>query len=545
MSVVESSPLEPSRGTGQGSSSTLVDGAWHRLHPATPFLRGGLGVLAVLAVLIANLREQLVSFLFPEEFCDGDRDVCFPDDPLAELANSGNLVPVLLGAVVVLAVVVVAFWLSWRMHAFRITDDVLEVKSGILFRTHRQGRLDRIQGINVTRPVLARIFGVARLEVTVAGQDANIPLAYLGGATADSLRETVLRLASGARPALAEHDAARGPDADATGIIDRRIREFTAPELDPRLVAPASVVRMSLGRLIASTLLSGALVWLLASLAVAAWIIGSATAGIDAWVAVPVLIGSLLPGVIAAASYMISRVVRSLRFSIAGTPDGLRVGYGLLSTTNETLPPGRIHSLAVSQPLLWRPFDWWEVKVNRAGRPTSQGAAGRQSTTILPVGSREDAFRVLELVLPALGQEEFRGLVVEGLGRGSASDGYTTSPRRAAVLRWFSWRRNGFALGDAAVLLRRGAIWRELVIVPTPRMQSTSIRQGPLLRALSLAAVHIHTVAGPVSTRLGALDRTDAETLFRGAARASVLAVGVEQTDRWGSVEPGARGGGA
>jgi len=249
-------------------------------------------------------------------------------------------------------------------------------------------------------------------------------------------------------------------------------------------------------------------------------------------------LGSLLPAVIGAGSYMINRVVKSLRFSIAGTPDGLRVGYGLLSTTNETLPPGRIHSVAVSQPLLWRPFDWWEVKVNRAGQSTSQGAAGRQNTTILPVGSREDAFRVLELVLPALEQSELRGLVAEGLGRGSASDGYTTSPRRAAVLRWFSWRRNGFALDDAAVLLRRGAIWRELVIVPTPRMQSTSIRQGPLLRALSLAAVHVHTVAGPVSTRLGALDRGDAEGLFRDAARVSVLAVGVEKTDRWGSAEP-------
>ena len=59
---------------------------------------------------------------------------------------------------------------------------------------------------------------------------------------------------------------------------------------------------------------------------------------------------------------------------IAGTPDGIRVGFGLLSTSNETLPPGRIHSVQVSQPLLWRLPGWWEIRVNRAGRSTTKAA---------------------------------------------------------------------------------------------------------------------------------------------------------------------------
>ena len=99
-----------------------------------------------------------------------------------------------------------------------------------------------------------------------------------------------------------------------------------------------------------------------------------------------------------------NRIVKSLRYTIAGTPDGVRVGYGLLSTSNETLPPGRIHSISISQELLWRPADWWEVKVNRAGKSSAQGAAGQQNTTILPVGTRAEVFRVLELVLPGSGR---------------------------------------------------------------------------------------------------------------------------------------------
>ena len=51
------------------------------------------------------------------------------------------------------------------MHSFRITGDAVEVRSGILFRTQRKARLDRIQGINIVRPVLARLFGAAKLDI--------------------------------------------------------------------------------------------------------------------------------------------------------------------------------------------------------------------------------------------------------------------------------------------------------------------------------------------------------------------------------------------
>ncbi|MGO4611084.1 PH domain-containing protein, partial [Variovorax sp. 2RAF20] len=82
-----------------------------------------------------------------------------------------------------------------------------EVRSGILFRTQRKARLDRIQGINIVRPVIARLFGAAKLDISVAGHDANVQLAYLGSTLADGLRGDVLRLASGVRAAEAAAEA--------------------------------------------------------------------------------------------------------------------------------------------------------------------------------------------------------------------------------------------------------------------------------------------------------------------------------------------------
>lgn len=499
--------------TAPPASGDLADGDWHRLHPATPLLRGGLALVAILGIIIANLRERLVELVFGGQGS--------PGDPVNELVDRG-LVPLVLGVIAVALILFIGgFYLSWRMHTFRITDELVEVRSGILFRTHRKARLDRIQGINIVRPLFARLFGAARLEITGAGNDSNVQLAYLSGVKADALRRDILTLAAGDRVTPASSAAPAG------GVLEQRVAEFTAPELDPSLAQPQSVVKMHPGRLVASTVLSTSTV-----VFVALVIAGAVAAAVSAEF---YFIFGAIPFLFGLGSYLVNRIVKSLRYTIAATPDGVRVGYGLLSTSNETLPPGRIHSISISQQLLWRPADWWEVKVNRAGRSSAQGAAGQQNTTILPVGTRAEVFRVLELVLPGLVEEQTRAVIAAGLSKGSVDDGYTNSPRRAAILRWFSWRRNGFALRPDAVVLRRGAIWRELVVVPAARMQSVSVDQGPLDRALRLAGVHVHTVAGPINARLGALDAEDASRFFRDLARTAVVAAAADRTHRWRS----------
>lgn len=515
----------------------LADGEWHRLHPLTPLLRGGLGFIAVIGIVIANLRERLVEWFLPGFACPPGQD-CGQDDPLGNLVESGYA---LIGVLVLLGILllcVAAFYVSWRMHTFRITDEVVEVRSGVLFRTHRKARLDRIQGVAIARPLFARLFGTAKLEVEVAGQDANVSLAYLGNAASDALRVDILRRASGARSGTSAETAAGPASGPASGsLVDRRVSELLAPELDPSLVPPESVVRMHPGRLIGSTLLSGSTVGIVILLAAS---VTGLVLAIGGWDELIWTLFTLIPIAFGLASYQVNRVLKFLRYSIAATPDGVRIGYGLLSTRNETVPPGRIHSVAVSQSILWRPADWWTIRVNRASRQTSSdGQSAQQSTVVLPVGSRDDVFRVLALLLPGLGVDgaEARELFERGLAGSGSDDDFTTSPRRAAVVRWFSWRRNGFALLPGAVLLRRGAIWRELAIVPTPRVQSVAIEQGPVYRGLRLAHVHVHTVAGPISPALGALDAKDAEGFFRGAALVAVAAAGTDTSHRWRSSE--------
>jgi putative membrane protein len=517
---------ENSRAEVIGTGVRLADGEWHRLHPATPLLKGGIAFVAILGVIIVNLRDVVINLVI--EGAPGD-------DPLVWIIEHDYAGLIILGIIGGLLLFIAGFYVSWRMHTFRITEEQVEVRSGILFRTNRRGRLDRIQGINIVRPFLARLFGAAKLEINVAGQDANVQLAYLNSGAADELRREILLLASGTSATNASSVAGDGglivgAQAQPGSIIEKRVSELLGPELDPDAAPPESVVQMKLGRLIGSLALSGFTVFLLAGIAGSIVVISITREYFF-------LLG-IAPALIGMGSYYVSKFTRSLRYSIASTPDGIRVGFGLLSTSNETLPPGRIHAVQVSQPLLWRAAGWWEIKINRASTSSAKGAAGQANTTILPVGNLADTKKVLELVLPGLVDPEAIALLERGLTSTGGDDGFTNSPPRARVLRWFSVKRNGFAVVPGAVLLRKGAIWRELIVVPTPRLQSLALHQGPLLRRLRLASIQLHTVAGPIVPRLGAVDETEAVAFFGEVADAAVVSAGADTSHRWRSGEP-------
>lgn len=581
--------------------ASLADGEWHRLYPASPLLRGGIFVFAVLGFIIANLRERLIDLFFGVPSYSGD--------PIDEIVRRGAVGWALGGVAVVLIVILIGFYLSWRMHTFRVSDESVEVRSGILFRSHRKARLDRIQGVNIVRPLIPRLFGAAKLEISVAGQDANVQLAYLGSALADGLRRDILRLASGVRQGEARAGAgtaagAGGADAGAaaatalpaaplaaagphsgtdwrvapepdagspqrtsapelgigadagagatrpevtgpaaTGIgatigsfASDRVAEFLAPELDPDAAPPASVVSIPVGRLIGSILFSGFTLFLFAGIVALIVIVNT---GASNWI-----LFAILPGLIGSATYYFSRFTKSLRYSIAGTPDGVRVGFGLFTTSNETLPPGRIHAISVSQPLLWRLFGWWEIRVNKASHSSNSGAAGQANTTILPVGSLADAARVLALILPSFTAEEQHSLVTAGLlGTGRADragsvesagdDGYRNAPHRAAWLRPFSWRRTGYSVAEDVVLIRSGQLSRQLVLIPLARLQSVAIEQGPVRRMLRLASARLHTVTGPVFGTLSVVDVDEASRLFEHVARGAIESATSDTSHRW------------
>ncbi|MBF4562843.1 PH domain-containing protein [Microbacterium sp. VKM Ac-2870] len=507
--------------------SPLSDGDWHRLHPLTPVLRGGLFLVVVVGIVITNLRDRIIGWLVPG-LADWEK---YQADPVDYVVSNNLILLALLAVLGVLLLLLGGFWLSWRFHTFRITGDDVEVRSGILFRTHRRAPLDRVQGVNLTRPMVARLLGAAKLEVVGAGLDANVKLEYLSTANAEAVRADILRLASGRQLArAAARDEAGGAgsaharsraavaavSAGLTGLIDGA---------EQPVAEPASVVHIPPGRLIASRLLSGSTIWLLAL--GAAIIIGSI-------VGTPWVLFTLVPAVLGFGAYWFRTITRALRYSIAPTPSGVRITFGLFTTITETLPPGRVHAFEIRQPLLWRASGWWSIRVNRLSGRSANDAQSQQFAEVLPVGTRDDVERVLRLFLPGISAAQWQELVVHGLlGPHDNGDPYVTTPRRAWWLRPLSWRRNGVLVTEDAALLRRGMIWRSLIILPLARLQSTALAQGPVDRACRVATLTGHTVAGQVPGGIGVLDRDDAVSLWQQIAGATITAAASDRSHRW------------
>lgn len=500
--------------------SPLSDGRWHRPHPLTPLLRGGFVLIAVSGVIVANLRERIIGFFLPRvdpALGDDYERWNAPGDPVDWVLANDLVLVAALAVLGVLVLLIVAFTLAWRFHTFRITEDDVEVRRGVLFRSHRRAPLDRVQAVNLTRPFVARLLGLAKLEVVGAGLDANVRLEYLRRSDAETVRADILRLASGIR-SIEGVDAAARPALLAE--VAQGIRGLA--DGDEAAAEPDSVVRLPPARIVLSHLLDTTTV-LMVLIAVAAVVVAAIGPPWILFVAAPIVFGM--------GAYQVRQIVRSLRYAIVSTPDGVRITFGLLTTVTETIPPGRIHAVELSQPLLWRPAGWWAVRINRVSGKSASDTTSDQFTTVMPVGTAADAARVLGLVLPGV------DVVAIAMGAGTAArpvpDPFTTMPRRAWFLRPLSWRRTGVLRTAETLLLRRGAIWRTLAIVPFARMQSVAVQQGPLARAARVARLQVHTVAGPVRTAVVGLDRDAVVEVWEDAARTAVAAASVDRSHRW------------
>ncbi|GEK81141.1 PH domain-containing protein [Agrococcus baldri] len=510
-------PPAPQRPDARAKAAELVDGEWHQLHPATPLLRGGLSLIIFAGVLFSIFRDRLIGLFVPDEFGSEWEQDAFGDFVVDQLLW------VALGVIGLVLVLVALFWVGWRVHRFRITGDAVEVQQGIFVKKHRRAPLARIQGINIQKPWFARLFGACKFEIQQAGNDSNVDLNYLSTSVADALRYEILNRASGRSTADSQRLAAERQQA-AGGVVN----EFLHPDAEISNVAPDSLVRIPVGRIVASSLLDGWIVWAVL------YVVGTLVVifGFQQWWAV----FAILPAAIAFFAAGMRSLGAKLRYSIAATPDGIRLAYGLASTTTEILPPGRIFALQVKQPLLWRPFGWWQVTFTRAGKMSSDGSGSggqnqQMANYLLPVGDLRDVRTVIGLVLPELAQSS---LIDQGV-LGQAPDDFVVSPPRARAFRWFSVRRNGFHVHPAAFLLRHGRIWRSMHLVPGARVQSVAMQQGPIYGMARLARVQFHVPGSVLSPSIGALDQQDAATLFEHATRTVKVAIDTDASESWAS----------
>ncbi|WP_416237290.1 PH domain-containing protein [Streptomyces marinisediminis] len=372
-------------------------------------------------------------------------------------------------------------FLSWWATYYAVTDTELRIRTGLVFRRVAHLRLDRIQAVDVSRPLLARVVGVAKLKLDVVGTSAKDELAFLGEADAVALRAELLARAAGIAPEAAP-------------------RAGEAPERELLRVPPGM---LTVGLLLMGTGWGFLLALLVGPLALW-WFSGSLAAAV----------ATGLPMAGAAWKSTVGRYLNEYDWKVAESPDGVRVDHGLLNREHATVPPGRVQSVRLREPLLWRRRGWVRVELAVAG-----GGAGETPTVLLPVAERAVAARVLARVLPGVDVAEAVRVAAGVPRRG-----------RFAVPVW--WRGYGHGVTASAFVTRHGRLTRVHELVPHAKVQSVRLTQGPWQRRLRLADVHVdHGANGSTAARLR--DADEARDVVAAQADRSRTGRHAARPERW------------
>jgi putative membrane protein len=396
-----------------------------RLHPVTPWRRAWAPLAGLFAVAVQNAEE------------------------LADWTASMGVGVLLLALLGLLLVASAYGYLSWRVTRFLVTDTELRIRTGLVFRRTAHLRLDRIQTIDVTRPLLARVVGVAKLKMDVVGSGSADELAYLDEDEARELRAELLARAAG----IAPEAAPTAGEAPANQLY----------EVEPRTLAWAVAT------------VGGAWAFMVAALAVAPLL----------WLAT----GSVFPA-LAVALPLLTGVWRSsagaflaqFGWTVAQSPDGLRLDHGLLQREHATVPPGRVQSVRIVEPLLWRRRGLVRVELEVAG-------AGNESGLLVPVAPRAAAALLIGRILPDVDLD-------------AAAAAVRPAPARARWVAPLLRRGYGHGVTDAVFVARSGLLRRRHTLVPHAKVQSVRLTQGPLARAFGLAHVQVdHGANGTARAR--------------------------------------------
>ncbi|MEV6191270.1 PH domain-containing protein [Streptomyces sp. NPDC051920] len=434
---------------GDGASVPEEPLSERRLHPVTPFRRAWapVAVLAGWAVHDPGQAQEQVSRL--------------------------TTTALLLGLAVVVPGAALYGFLSWWFTHFAVTDTELRIRTGLVFRRTAHIRLERLQAVDITQPLLARVAGVAKLKLDVVGADQKDELAYLGEGEARRLRAELLARAAGFAPESA-----------------REVGEAPVRRL---LHVPPAALAVSL-------LLTGATWASLVAAVVVPTLLWFATHSL--WT----VLATGLPLLGAAGASSVGRFVGEYDWTVGESPDGLRIDHGLLDRTHETVPPGRVQTVRIVEPLLWR-GRWVRVELD---------VAGSSNSVLVPVAPREVAEAVIAAVLPGV-------TVPSSLDR---------PPRRAGWCVPFWWRGYGLAVTGTVFAAHHGLLRRRLHLVPHAKAQSVRLTQGPWQRFKGLADVHIDAGAGrTVTARLR--DADEAAALLQAQADRSRTGRREARPDRW------------
>lgn len=406
----------------------------------------------------------------------------------------------------VLMLILVGGSIDWWFTRYSLDDLAIHRRSGFLFKKNRTIRLESVQSVDISRPLVARLLGVSELRFEVAdGSSEALHIKYVSARKAEVLRRTamasinLLRSEAAGRPVdvLPESmqiSAERMPDADqlhqpfeasyeasygapvqsgtqptnqqmapqqggySQPAPEQGIQQPGASRRGARMPMPVAadpsqppIFRISNMRLIASIMLEH-LVWLVPAVAlmVGAAVIAAILDGESPFLIFMALLPGTFVPLLGYLGTLWARFDGAANFKITPSGQGgVTLRYGFTGTHTQNVMVERIQALVVEQSILWRVFGWYRIKMTIAGIGVEQNDNQKLVTRniALPVGNRQEALMVLRLLLPAL--DEAQAQVLLDTADGSLKrqqpqvPAMIVTPSSARWMDLLTWKRNG------------------------------------------------------------------------------------------------------
>lgn len=402
----------------------------------------------------------------------------------------------------VLVLILVAGSIDWWFTRYSLDDLAIHRRSGFLFKKNRTIRLESVQSVDISRPLVARLLGLSELRFEVAdGSSEALHIKYVSARKAEVLRRTamasinLLRSEAAGRPVDVLPDsmqisAERMPDADqlhqpfeasyeasygapmqnstqqavpqqggySQPAPEQGIQQPGASRRGARMPMPVAadpsqppIFRISNVRLIASIMLEH-LVWLVPAVAlmVGAAVIAAIMDGESPFLIFMALLPGTFVPLLGYLGTLWARFDGAANFKITPSGQGgVTLRYGFTGTHTQNVMVERIQALAVEQSILWRAFGWYRIKMTIAGIGIEQNDNQKLVTrnVALPVGNKQETLMVLRLLLPAL--DEAQAQVLLDTADGSLKSQKPQVPAMIVTpssVRWMdllTWKRNG------------------------------------------------------------------------------------------------------
>ena len=375
----------------------------------------------------------------------------------------------------VLMLILVGGSIDWWFTRYSLDDLAIHRRSGFLFKKNRTIRLESVQSVDISRPLVARLLGLSELRFEVAdGSSEALHIKYVSARKAEVLRRTamasinLLRSEAAGRPVdvlpgSMQISAERMPAADqlhqpfeasyeasygapvqgGTQPANQQVEpQQGAQQLAPEQSAPQRpgtqqpgasrrgarmpmpvaadpsqppIFRISNVRLIASIMLEH-LVWLVPAVAlmVGAAVIAAIMDGESPFLIFMALLPGTFVPLLGYLGTLWARFDGAANFKITPSGQGgVTLRYGFTGTHTQNVMVERIQALAVEQSILWRAFGWYRIKMTIAGIGIEQNDNQKLVTrnVALPVGNKQETLMALRLLLPALDEAQAQVLL--------------------------------------------------------------------------------------------------------------------------------------